>query len=262
MADEKTLELLDLPGDALTYLLVDLDDTLALLRMMATCHQLHTLLSDESVYHLLLAKRQRQSSTYTPWSSCTTRPWRAAFVDHWLSARDAIRNLDALRNLDVGSTSAERNVCSPPMSGAVAVMTKDELDERVSVGAFMLGVQAVHDVLACGRIALSDLRDWLATRSASAQPLRLLAVLFLLFRSVANRLCAPPALAEPGRRVSLKFYTFSQRRDCRGFRARDDVHSLSASLSELAAQPEHALWRTLDRGVVNEVRHVSVGVCW
>ena len=59
-------------------------------------------------------------------------------------------------------------------------------------------------------------------------------------------------------RVDVMVHAFSQRRDCRGFRARDDLTTLSEPLGVLAASPQHQLWEVLDRGAVNEVRHIGV----
>ena len=58
--------------------------------------------------------------------------------------------------------------------------------------------------------------------------------------------------------IEVKRYSWSQARDCRGFRARDDLTTLSEPLGVLAASPQHQLWEVLDRGAVNEVRHIGV----
>ena len=64
-----------------------------------------------------------------------------------------------------------------------------------------------------------------------------------------------PALS---RRIVVKYWTWSQSRDCRGFRAKDDVHRITADLRTLCKQREHAAWAVLARGVVNEVRHIRI----
>ena len=59
-------------------------------------------------------------------------------------------------------------------------------------------------------------------------------------------------------RISIKWHTWSSARDCRGFRARDDLHRRSATLLELACEPAHELWGVLARGRGGEVRGMKV----
>ena len=58
-------------------------------------------------------------------------------------------------------------------------------------------------------------------------------------------------------RVVVRVYSFSQLRDCRGFRARDDMLSIDADLYTLVALPsEHEVWRIIERGTKHEVREI------
>ena len=61
-------------------------------------------------------------------------------------------------------------------------------------------------------------------------------------------------------RIEVKSYTWSQLRDCRGFRARDDVHIRHVTLRELAIDDSHEVWGVLARGVKYEVQRITIGV--
>ena len=67
---------------------------------------------------------------------------------------------------------------------------------------------------------------------------------------------SPPASLHG--RVTLRWSTWSQLRDCRGFRARDDKHRRSASLLELAREAHDDAWLLLARGESNDVRELRV----
>ena len=73
------------------------------------------------------------------------------------------------------------------------------------------------------------------------------------------RRLALPELALP-QKLEIKRYTWSQLRDCRGFRARDDVMVRRATLRELAMDDTHEIWGVLARGVRFEVQRVVLRV--
>lgn len=65
----------------------------------------------------------------------------------------------------------------------------------------------------------------------------------------------PPSLLN---QVVLRWSTWSQLRDCRGFRARDDKHRRAASLLELCQQPDAEVWTVVARGEGNDVRELRL----
>ena len=67
---------------------------------------------------------------------------------------------------------------------------------------------------------------------------------------------APPPALRNG--IALVWTTWSNARDPRGFRARDDRHRREASLQELCVDQEHEIWRVLMRGAVQEVHELKV----
>jgi len=157
-----------------------------------------------------------------------------------------------------------------------------------------------------GQVAADDIIEWLRS---DCSPIKALAALAVLQRRNLRSECEPhgldlrrapltralqqlrsqPAaatLAVLASHVTLKWSSWSSARDCRGFRARDDVHRLSPSLHELlmvvgdgeelprgasasdlaSSSPASELsdaerfWRVLTRGVVNEIRAIHLMV--
>lgn len=111
-------------------------------------------------------------------------------------------------------------------------------------------------------LAWSFLSDWLRSRLPTREPLRALVLADALSScnssaGEAIRLrWASQVRMRPGtleRSVELHVYSFSEKRDCRGFRGRDDCTTLSASVGELLHQPSHPIWRTLARGLGMEI---------
>ena len=58
--------------------------------------------------------------------------------------------------------------------------------------------------------------------------------------------------------LTIRWSTWSNARDCRGFRARDDLHRRTISLLTLSQELEHECWPVLLRGVGHEVRELRV----
>jgi hypothetical protein len=136
------------------------------------------------------------------------------------------------------------------------------------------------------------LAEWLDTRMAARTPLGCLAVLAALrsreaaprlgeehegvyeptlgherdggayLAELATRLPPSPSLLA---QVTLRWSTWSQLRDCRGFRARDDLHRCSSRLLELVCADDEpdggaaaGFWAILRRGVADEVRSLQL----
>ena len=166
----------------------------------------------------------------------------------------------------------------------------------VSEERYARGVDMVGDAVADGSVAADDLVDWFLSARADRQPIRGLALLAVLHRSSqaltdadADECVSPVsirhswcmsarAIAERRRKaatsalqhlagacgsspsllqeVVIKYTTWSQARDCRGFV--DDVHRIQADLRTLCLEPEHPAWTILERGVINEVRNIRI----
>lgn len=126
------------------------------------------------------------------------------------------------------------------------------------------------------------LTDWLRTGAAQQRPLLCLAILAVMQKEAPQRWLAPceadqefeaedkcswrktaarkhllesPWSPPPSLQcqVTLRWDTWSQLRDCRGFRARDDRHRRSATLLELCQKPEADFWAVLARGEGHEI---------
>jgi hypothetical protein len=102
--------------------------------------------------------------------------------------------------------------------------------------------------------------DWLRSRLPTREPLRALVIADALnngWHSATGRLeWAKQVRMQPAaleRTVELHIYSFSEKRDCRGFRARDDRTTLSGSVGELLHQLSHPIWKALARGIGMEV---------
>lgn len=220
------------------------------------------------------------------WSSIfpTRFPGRLAssgsFRDQWLMNMDAID--DVARELNSTQKSlppvaSSTSVASPdsPMAMSLSMLpagagTRMAVD-GVTSGSFFTCVARLHDMHASPPM----LAEWLDTRMAATSPLGCLAVLRVLrtrdaappLQQLATRSPPPPSLLA---QVTLRWSTWSNLRDCRGFRARDDIHRRSSRLLDLARCPvdeephgfggEDAadLWAILHRGVADEVRSIHL----
>lgn len=174
--------------------------------------------------------------------------------------------------------------------GVVACISRScessDTSGSVTQEAYTEAVQMVADALVAQDVAPDDLVDYLTSSDAAEQPIRCLALIDVLHRRSGSddstglgtaKRAALQQLAEAcgcsdepsggsesvgcpslRRRVIVKYFTWSQARDCRGFRARDEVHRINVGLHTLLAQPDHRAWNVLSRGVVNEVRQIRI----
>lgn len=224
---------------------------------------------------------------------------RSEFADKWHSAQDFIRSITYL-GAEVSPPSLCSALSSTLVQGlpvCCSAPTPSKEAEGVCEDDLKRGIGLVAEALACGHVSVADLVDWLLTDAAARQPVRCLALLALLqpytaaaavasgakaapqWASDRSRwVAAQPALAEAKaaavcrlgtasppppalrQRVVVKWHTWSTARDCRGFRARDDMHRATADLATLCREPRHVAWNVLARGVVNEVRSIRVNV--
>ena len=235
------------------------------------------------------------------YDAAADEPLRCAFRRCWNGSREAFLRIGHLGiisgaaeplAMSARAGGADHPVCCTSRSATLAA-------ESVSVDEFMEGVGAVVRLLESRALTPGELGAWLCSRSAATEPVRCLAVLSALCRireegtcedgsttalrsaAVASlrRLRSCPSAPALGQAVTVKWWEWSQLRDCRGFRARDDVYRRACTLADLAAEgceadsgtaeaasePRRAAaarcWRVLHRGVVAEVRAVRVMVC-
>ena len=208
---------------------------------------------------------------------------RARFRERWCGAMAMVESVDKLGDGTGGRQKPQE--CLAVTAGTALVMCcapsawKASVDGQ-SVGGdeFLAGVAGILTHLATGVLHPLHLVDWLRCTASERQPLRCLAILAALqdkqawlpsgcdlkkgkeARAMARRrLAASPAPpAALLRKISVRWLTWSQRRDCRGFRARDDVHQQSETLLELWRRPDNHVWNVLARGVANDVRDIRV----
>lgn len=225
--------------------------------------------SDEVLWRTLL---QRRYAVTDERMSARANSARAEFRSRWSAAQDLLRGADF-------SSRAPPVLCTiPPNMGQVVCSSPRKAAEGLSEDAFKRGVAFIGAAIACGHVSFGDLADFLLSAAATREPVHCAGLLFVLHfmqtspvefsqalapgradarrrLAAASRCGAPPALRAS---IVVKYSTWSQSRDCRGFRARDDIHRVQAPLLTLSEQPEHELWRVLERGAINEVRCVSV----
>ena len=206
---------------------------------------------------------------------------RASFCVSWT---EAMRVIDQIAQ---GLDSVARSQASPVVSSSLFAsadtpmsMSTSRVPGALSDGASDADLSAATLQLkrrACPRISV----DWLYTRAASSSPLGCLVVLCAL-KFDASSMDAPDcctAYAAVGpwlldglsrtppvalnAQITLRWTTWSQLRDCRGFRARDDIHRCSARLVDLCRDQADGsdvqrLWAVLSRGVGHEVSSIRL----
>ena len=205
---------------------------------------------------------------------------KGPFRSRWLEAMLRIEFVDCLGGAE-GRPQPQECLSAAAAATPIACGSGPLADgQSLDYATFHRGLASMTGCLHRGLFHAHHQVDWLRTREAGRQPLRCLAILLLLhgwellmdsgqasgcsaprnpaaYRRLRGAPWAPSALR---RDVVLRWRTWSQARDCRGFRARDDVHTRTASLFELSQQPDHEFWRVLRRGVTAEVRSLEV-VC-
>jgi len=136
------------------------------------------------------------------------------------------------------------------------VPVADFLAARERFAVLVVPAPAGH---AAAPVPPADAVEWAS--EATRDPVAVLALVSALLDDGASpglgriRPCGRPDGA-----VSVRYTTWSSARDCRGFRARDDVHFLDSSVGRLARTPHHPIWGVLRRGVHQEVTSVELKV--
>ena len=94
------------------------------------------------------------------------------------------------------------------------------------------------------QVVFLDAVEYLSTRQAELKPLGSLALL------VALRMMQPPQVLHISNSATIQVvsFSFSAKRDPRGFRGQDEMRSHSISVQELAAFPEHPCWLSMRGG--------------
>jgi hypothetical protein len=220
----------------------------------------------------------------------------SSFQGGWCDAMDAIDAIEGLSDAPEPSpvacmparsmsTTSAPVLCSAPSS--LVSVAGSTYWSGISGEAFVEAVRTLQSAPG-RRVGANLLVDWLHTTEASSRPLLCLAVVAALESGdrwesprgthadgergpaglepppirqlLSSQLHLMPRALRLPRTVWVKWHTWSNLRDCRGFRARDDLHRGSEALSTLAAEPSHEIWGVLARGVTKEVRDLRVGV--
>ena len=277
MANALSLEQLD---DDTLRLILALQTPSTLLAVAGTCSSLRSAALDAELWRTHYDARFHVCDAGEVWRGVPLSEfephvaYRRAWHDRQARLSDVLRPLAPGPSLAVCRSPRGRD--SPRLQIAIAICSSSRDPAEKAAELVTSVVDALCRELEAGELSHEDVADWLCR---SCEPVMQLAALGALraragvgaaageWRGVlvsegafAPSLLPPrPALTRAlAARVDVMVHAFSQRRDCRGFRARDDLTTLSEPLGVLAASPQHQLWEVLDRGAVNEVRHIGV----
>lgn len=284
-----------LPYELLVHAVAQLDSPFDLQAVAQASKAFHAVAHEEPVWRSLVNQRYGLSVQH-PAGFSVVGDAMEEFRERWHSAQETIR---AVPNLgSEGRRPSLCSTLSSTIQRGLPICCSSEPSKEdlgVSESDLKQGVSAMAEALSCGAVSVADMVDWLLTDAAARQPIRCLAMLALLqpppppppaapqaSDAAANEAAhAPPfcpqafseaaaaarsrlMAASPPRalreRIVIKWWSWSTARDCRGFRARDDMHRITADLATLCREPGHELWAVLTRGVVNEVRSIRVNV--
>lgn len=190
----------------------------------------------------------------------TNSNWRVAYVHAWEKARNKLEQVSRCTPMEEAACSTSSSSSRPSQAPiSMGMNTSRYVDSRLITQS----ANAVATLLTATEVSSRDVTEWMASKDGASDPLRQLAMISALHTyekaDIVSRLLrhACPHLAAVT--LSLRYYTWSQLRDCRGFRARDDMHILGENLLLLALSPTHEIWRVFHRGPVNEIR--QIGFC-
>ena len=268
-AHESCPTLETLPSDATLQILVFLDP-LELCFLMRTSQNLWCTIGDSHAWGALLVSRVADSKPGA--SECFQRVWMNEMD---LLEEQVLAGLDQKESTNSHPQQVELSPSHGPVVWGSSARRHPETD-GVDASQFKAAVNALLGLRHYPNFWI----DWLRTRSAELRPVGCLAILKALqvvdarqshpeFAEVFNERhhasvvgvskklleSPPPSLSN---RVVLRWSTWSQLRDCRGFRARDDQHRRDGMLLELFQQPDADMWRMLARGDGNDVREVRL----
>ena len=255
-----------LPADVLRVVLQALGDPCALCHLARCSSWCADAANDAAVWRALFVRRY--GAVEAPCDPLmTTSDWRARFA---LRRRDSLASLCAL-TLSCVVERVPLIACSRAVAQSPVVVSSQQDRSFITEAHFRAAVDRLEAAFESGEIPVDDAAECFDDADGFPGGIRRLALVAALRRhetSVAAiaRLALNEAIGPIAQRCSadrpmakawtirLKIASFSQLRDCRGFRARDDVAYVDASLAKLLEMPAHPLWKALERGTVNEVR--------
>ena len=270
--------LADLPTDALQSVISQLlcgADGCCVARAVASVQSAKTLCT---VCHSLRTAAVTHEVFWAKLLSLWLHPWRshedvthqaavASFRFQWLAGRAALKRLPMLTPVTdlVECCSGVASTSSAPLSMPLS----RPASRAIEMERFDLAEADVLSKLTKECVA-ADALAWLLDAPVD-DALTQLAVLSALRARLQNTDLSLDALAKQiqwcgppqswlSSRLEVKSYTWSQLRDCRGFRARDDVRIRRVTLRELALDDSHEVWGLLARGVKYEVQRITIGV--
>uniref|UniRef100_A0A7S0P4W7 F-box domain-containing protein n=1 Tax=Calcidiscus leptoporus TaxID=127549 RepID=A0A7S0P4W7_9EUKA len=173
-----------------------------------------------------------------------------AFISRTLARCGSAERAQCSRSVSVSAGPVPCSWTRPALSGAVPLRAWCEVRDHLSAA------------LRAGDLMVDDVVSWIEQAILPRETLSVLAIISMLSvygGCMKNFLLHEPKLqaALARSRVLVRVYSFSQLRDCRGFRARDDMLSIDADLYTLVALPlEHEVWRIIKRGTQHEVREI------
>jgi len=299
-----------LPHELCCAIMHHIGDTMSIVAVTATCKPLMAM-ADSDFWRVRLTERYPGAE---PSGDASTV--RDLYSVRWKKARMELNDLSIPGSnappvaMVSSSTGLSARSASNPLECSARVLHSASVIE----GEFKRDCDQLASLVANGQIAADDIVEWLRSDAATRAPLTACAAIAVLQRRRLRSECEPHALdlrlrplaralqrlrqgthATPPRvlsqRVVLKWTAWSSARDCRGFRARDDLRRLQPTLQELLlcvadeersmaleepasphstpprtppGTPEshsgdaEAFWRVLARGVVHEVRSISL----
>ena len=285
MPVDEGLNLSALPQDLLAHILSHLSHPAEISRVSSCATSMAAAAADDALWCSLFEARYK-SRPPDGGVSC-----RDAFLRRWNSARKVLMEVplpDA--NAMATPSPAQPFNYSPTATGLTTCSGWRTVDPSACDGkvasvdrcAYEKGVACMAEAISSGAAGCCDIVDWLLdcdAKVATEQPLRVLTMVDLLntgrnlpYEHLADSWHECERLRDTARkpawgswRASLKWSTWSMARDCRGIRARDELHRLGLTLEELSSsvpepccQDATTFWHTLARGVKHEVRQMRV----
>ena len=287
---EVVVTLDSLPSDATLHVLMQLD-LQDVVRCSAVSRAFSIACHDEHLWEAL--RETRGLRTREPSASSFFHEFRAA----WLSTMDLIESLGMVGAKPpeaVPQESAALVASAPMVCGSSQSIQAPAGNSGIDPKTFVATVRKLDEIARDGGAPFTQeprgyllLIDWLRTTAAQQRPLLCLTILAVLQEEAPQRWLAAcedvvrelDSDDESSHRkaaarkhlqcprslplslqceVTLRWSTWSQLRDCRGFRARDDRHRRSATLLQLLQQPEAEVWRVLARGEGHEISKLSL----
>ena len=262
--------------DVVVSVLLTLARPLDLLHVGATCKMLRSAVHDALPWRNLLERYSDCMGDASDHGCLGSASALEVFKSRWVASQGFVSELEST----LSPASSNPTPCSSAQQVVTCMSRSCEAGVLgVKYEQYALGVSIISDGLMTGNIAPADLVDWFHSGAADHQPIRGLALLGALHQlscDVDGKGDARPdpaldrakaaalqdltggSLTSLRQQVVIKYSTWSQGRDCRGFRSRDDVHRLRANLRTLGEEPEHPSWEVLVRGIINEVRTITI----